>query len=88
VLALNAQDHSETKKQAKANVKAAVCAVAELLGNTPTICRKCYVHPAVFEAYLTKTGIPGMSEARKKPQGSRLRSTEFAVLRFLRSLKD
>ena len=88
VLALNAQDRSETKKQAKANVKAAVCAVAELLGNTPAICRKCYVHPAVFEAYLTKTGIPGMSEAMKKSRGNRLRSTELAVLRFLRSLKD
>ena len=88
VLALIAQDPAETKKQAKANVKAAVCAVAELLGNTPAICRKCYVHPAVFEAYLTKTGIPGMSEAMKKPRGRRLRSTELAVLRFLRSLKD
>lgn len=88
VLALNAQDRSETKKQAKANVKAAVHAVAELLGNTPAICRKCYVHPAVFEAYLTKTGIPGMVEATKRPRGSRLRSTELAVLRFLRSLKD
>jgi len=88
VLALNAQDRSEITKQAKANVKAAVCAVAELLGNTPAICRKCYVHPAVFEAYLTKTGIPGMTEAMKKPRRSRLRSTELAVLRFLRSLKD
>jgi DNA topoisomerase I len=88
VLALNAQDRSEIAKQAKANVKAAVCAVAELLGNTPAICRKCYVHPAVFEAYLTKTGIPGMTEAMKKPRRSRLRSTELAVLRFLRSLKD
>ncbi len=88
VLALNAQEPFETKKQAKANVKAAVCAVAELLGNTPAICRKCYVHPAVFEAYLTKTGIPGMSEAMKKFRGSRLRSAELAVLKFLRSLKN
>jgi DNA topoisomerase-1 len=26
--------------------------VAEKLGNTPSICRKCYVHPAVIDAYL------------------------------------
>jgi DNA topoisomerase-1 len=88
VLALNAQDRSETKKQAKANVKAAVCAVAELLGNTPAICRKCYVHPAVVEAYLAKTGIPGVSEAMKKSRGRRLRSAELAVLRFLASPKN
>src|SRR2546430_14624294 len=45
-IALNAQGEFETKKQANANVKTAVCAVAQLLGNTPAICRKCYVHPA------------------------------------------
>jgi DNA topoisomerase I len=87
-LALNVQGGFETKGQAKANIKTAICAVAELLGNTPAICRRCYVHPAVLEAYLTKTGIPGMTEAMKKPRRSRLRSTELAVLRFLRSLKD
>jgi DNA topoisomerase I len=88
VLALNAEDRAKTEKQAKANVKAAVCAVAELLGNTPAICRKCYVHPAVLEAYLSKTGVPGMTEAMKKSGSSRLRSAERAVLRFLMSLKD
>ena len=30
----------------------AVEAVAKLLGNTPAICRKCYIHPAIFEGYL------------------------------------
>jgi DNA topoisomerase I len=87
-LALNVQDPAETKKQAKVNVKTAVCAVAELLGNTPAICRKCYVHPAVVEAYLTKTGIPGVSETTKKSRSSRLRSAELAVLRLLTSLKE
>jgi DNA topoisomerase I len=87
-LALNAQDRSETKKQAKANVKAAVCAVADLLANTPAICRKCYVHPAVLEAYLTKTGIPGVSEAMKKSRSSRLRSAELAVLNFLHTQRE
>jgi DNA topoisomerase-1 len=27
--------------------------VAERLGNTVAVCRKCYIHPAVFEAYLS-----------------------------------
>src|SRR5437660_12454144 len=87
-LALNAQESFETKKQAKANIKTAICAVAELLGNTPAICRKCYVHPAVLEAYLAKTRILGLSEATKKSRSRRLRSAEAAVLRFLMSRKD
>ena len=30
----------------------AIAAVAERLGNTPSVCRKCYVHPAVLDCYL------------------------------------
>jgi DNA topoisomerase I len=86
-LALNAQEKFETKKQAKAKVKTAICAVAELLGNTPAICRKCYVHPAVVEAYLSRTPIPGLSEGMKTVT-TRLKSAEAAVSRFLRARKD
>ncbi|MEJ6020676.1 DNA topoisomerase IB [Ramlibacter sp. PS4R-6] len=35
----------------KKNVKAAIARVAQRLGNTPTICRKCYVHPEIFASY-------------------------------------
>lgn len=37
--------------EVKRNIKQAVDAAAERLGNTPAICRKCYVHPTVFDAY-------------------------------------
>jgi DNA topoisomerase-1 len=84
-LALNTQGEFETKKQATANIKTAICAVAELLGNTPAICRKCYVHPAVLEAYLASTPIPGLSKAMQKSESSQLRLAEAAVLRFLRA---
>jgi DNA topoisomerase-1 len=87
-LALNAQEPFETKKQAKANVKTAICAVAELLGNTPAVCRKCYVHPAVFETYLANTSVPGLSEAMKKSRGNQLKSAEGAILKFLTSRRD
>src|SRR5579875_1406928 len=43
---------SETAAQAKKNVVEAIKAVAKQLGNTPAVCRKSYVHPAVLEAYL------------------------------------
>ena len=82
-LALAAQSEFETKKQAKANLKTAICAVAKLLGNTPAICRKCYVHPAIVEAYLTRTQIAGLSQAIKTPENINLRAVERAVLKFL-----
>ncbi len=42
----------ETEAEAKRNVVRALERVASSLGNTPAICRKCYVHPHVIEAYL------------------------------------
>src|SRR4051812_8790077 len=39
-------------KEAKGNIVKAVESVSKMLGNTPTICRKCYVHPVVLEKYL------------------------------------
>jgi DNA topoisomerase-1 len=42
----------DTDTLAKKNVVSAIEAVASRLGNTTTICRKCYVHPAVIDAYF------------------------------------
>ena len=84
-LALNAQESFETKKQAKANIKAAICAVAELLGNTPAICRKCYVHPAIIEAYISGTPIAGLEQAIKNSAKINLHAVERAVLKSLRA---
>ena len=42
----------ENVRYAKRNVTAAVEHVASRLGNTPAVCRKCYIHPAILEAYL------------------------------------
>jgi len=55
----------ENEKQARQNIVQAVKSVAEHLGNTPTVCRKCYVHPAVFERYAE--GIT-LREFRPKAQ--------------------
>lgn len=38
--------------EAKKNIVAAIKTVAGKLGNTPAVCRKCYVHPAVLDCYL------------------------------------
>jgi DNA topoisomerase-1 len=44
-------DALKDKAPSKKNVKAVVAQVAERLGNTVAVCRKCYIHPAVFEAF-------------------------------------
>ncbi|KAF1041206.1 MAG: hypothetical protein GAK35_03473 [Herbaspirillum frisingense] len=51
-LALQAFESVDSQAQAKKNVVRAIENVAKKLGNTPSICRKCYVHPAVVESYL------------------------------------
>jgi DNA topoisomerase-1 len=84
-IALSAQGEFENRNQAKVNIKNAICAVAELLGNTPAICRKCYVHPAVLDAYLAGTQIAEFAQAIKPPEKLDLRAVEKAILRFLRA---
>jgi DNA topoisomerase-1 len=41
-----------THRQAKKNINAVVEKVADRLGNTVAVCKKCYIHPAVFETYV------------------------------------
>ncbi|HEY6070281.1 MAG TPA: DNA topoisomerase IB [Chthoniobacterales bacterium] len=87
-VALNAQEKFETKKQAKSNITTAIKTVAQILGNTPAICRKCYVHPAIFENYLDQKSIEGlkqMTEDALEKEDVDLRSSEKAVLKFLES---
>jgi DNA topoisomerase I len=85
-IALNAQEKFENGKQAKAIIKTAISAVAKILGNTPAICRKCYVHPAVLETYLDQKSIEGLTrttEAALEREDVDLRSSEAVVLKFL-----
>jgi DNA topoisomerase I len=43
--------------EAKRNMVQAIKAVASRLGNTPSVCRKCYIHPAVLDAYLSGDAV-------------------------------
>ncbi len=84
---LQRQETFENKSQAKKNVKAAIKAVATVLGNTPAVCRKCYVHPAVLETYLDGSLIESLKKPTEKTLEDslgNLRSEEAAVLAFLR----
>ena len=87
-IALSATGAFETKKQAKANLKQAIGAVAKILGNTPAVCRQCYIHPAVLEAYLNGNAINGFkpnAQEEFEKQAIDLASAQAAVLKFLQS---
>jgi DNA topoisomerase I len=51
-LALAEFEEFDNQAMAKKNIRAAIEKVSSRLGNTPSICRKCYVHPEVFSSYL------------------------------------
>ena len=51
-VALSEFEAVDSEAAAKRNVRSAIESVAARLGNTPTICRKCYVHPEILQCYL------------------------------------
>jgi DNA topoisomerase-1 len=51
-LALEEDEAVDSDAEAKHNIVQAIESVAKHLGNTPAVCRKCYVHPAVLDAYM------------------------------------
>ena len=77
----------DTAVTAKANVREAIERVARRLGNTPTICRKCYVHPEVLGSYLDGAlalEVERRAETELRSNLSRLKPEEVAVLAFLK----
>ncbi len=72
--------------EAKRNVVQAIKEVAGRLGNTPSVCRKCYVHPAVLESYLGGINIEAAKQeldAEIAEQTHALRHEEQALLNLL-----
>ncbi|MYM22539.1 DNA topoisomerase IB [Duganella sp. FT135W] len=61
--ALQEYDKFDSEAQAKKNIVQAIASVAKKLGNTPTICRKCYIHPVIIESYLGGTILSPPVEA-------------------------
>lgn len=79
----------ETQTQAKKNVVQAIQTTAEHLGNTAAICRKCYVHPAIIDAYLDGSLLAFLRSHTRhemKNAPTELRPDEAVVLAFLQQL--
>ena len=84
VAALTETGEWSSQKQAKSNVLQAIDRVAEQLNNTRAVCRKYYVHPAVFETYLGGTMSKVLRNGTKQAANADLNADEAAVVRLLR----
>ena len=77
-----------TMMEAKRNMLEAVEAVARMLGNTPAICRRCYVHPVVLDSYLDGTLVTRLKKSAEQKLTrdiKNLRPEEAAVLMLLQA---
>ena len=84
-MALHQFARLDSEASSKRKVVEAVEKVAKMLGNTPAVCRKCYIHPAVFEGYLDGSLLEGLKQHAEavldEPSG--LTAEELAVTAFL-----
>jgi DNA topoisomerase-1 len=87
-MALREMQSFDSAAQAKRNLRTAIEKVAARLGNTPTICRKCYVHPEVLNSYLDGRlllEIKSEVESELRDALPGLKPEEAAVLAMLRA---
>jgi DNA topoisomerase-1 len=77
----------ESETEAKRNVVKAIKQVAARLGNTPSVCRKCYVHPVVLDSYMSGAlmeGVKRRAEEQEAGEPAALQRQEEALLKLLR----
>jgi DNA topoisomerase I len=76
----------DSKAHAKRNIVNAIETVAKQLGNTRSVCRNCYIHPAVIDCYLDGSLANSLSQKADdatESSISRLNSDESAVMAIL-----
>lgn len=85
--ALVEQEAPESETRGKKNVTQAVKSVASQLGNTPAVCRKSYIHPAIIDAYLDDSLLrnwDALQDATVAKRFPGLNREEAVVLSLLR----
>lgn len=85
-LALLEFEAFDSKTAAQRNIRRAIERVAQRLGNTPTVCRKSYVHPEIIEAYVDGTLLEQLKrevERELREELAGLMPEEVAVLALL-----
>ncbi len=81
-LAMLRELHWQPEPEAKRQIVEMVKAVARTLGNTPAVCRRCYIHPAVLERYV----LGELAKLPKPRKRKGLRLEEVALGAFLQRL--
>jgi len=81
---LSARGAFRSQREAKSHVLRAIECVAKRLGNTRTVCRKSYIHPAVLAAYMDGETLAPIGPARSPRSARVLAPIEFAVVRVIR----
>lgn len=74
----------EPESDAKRHVVEMVKNVARQLGNTPAVCRKCYIHPAVLDGFLLGT----LAELPRPRTRKGLRAEEVGLAMFLEKMVE
>ncbi len=76
----------ESDAQRKRAINGVIDKVAERLGNTRTVCRKCYIHPMVLEAWSKGHLLDEMARANRRKRSIKgLDDEEALVLRWLKA---
>ena len=86
-MTLSELESFDSAAQAKRNLRSAIEKVSSRLGNTPTICRKCYVHPEILNSYIDGNlvlEIKAQAESALQSAVGSLKPEEAAVLAMLR----
>jgi DNA topoisomerase-1 len=86
-IALSELESFDSAAQAKHNLRSAIGKVSARLGNTPTICRKCYIHPEVLNSYMDGNlllEIKSQAESELRSAVENMKPEEAAVLALLR----
>lgn len=83
-LSLHAIGPADTRKATRSAIRRALERVAARLGNTPTVCRKSYVHPDVLTAFEAGELLLMVEIAAEEAEGwNGLEPEEVAVVAFL-----
>ena len=84
---LSRRDHPISKRQARQEIGSAIKQVAQVLGNTPAVCRKSYIHPAILEEFAAGRLTPPRTPVYQLLSRSGLSFSERELLRFLRRMR-
>ncbi len=80
---LTRQRPAKVQKQILRIIRETVCAAAEKLGNTPAVCHKYYIHPALLDAFR-QGKLPKLPPQKHRAQHD-LSTAELLILRILQN---